>query len=158
MPQRQQLLLLLSSFFVGALGWSFGRRIFGSSALLLGTLSGEETPLSAVDNSNTVVVRKNLYDKPLGGTNPHTGEIEFGTTERLRYGLWEHTKGKSIQENDDEVFVVLRGRGKIILDDKTTLELEPGTVGRLLKGQGRRWEITEDFRKVWITSKEDGVL
>ena len=53
-------------------------------------------------------------------------------------GLWEHTKGKSIQENDDEVFVVLRGKGKIILDDKTTLELEPGTrVAN--EGQGRRW-------------------
>ena len=121
-------------------------------------LSGVGIPYSAVDNSHNVVIQTNLFEKPLLGTTPKTGEMEFGTTEKLRVGLWCHTVGKSIQENDDEVFVVLQGHGKIILDDKTTLELEPGTVGRLLKGQDRVWDITEDFRKVWITSKEDGVL
>ena len=73
-------------------------------------------------------------------------------------GVWDHSVGNSMQENDDEVFVVLRGKGKIVLDDKSSLELEPGTVGRLLKGMNRRWEVSEDFRKVWITRKEDGVL
>ena len=129
-----------------------------SQASGLTGLSGKEIPYSAVDNANNVVIQKNLFEKPLFGTTPKTGEMEFGTTEKLRVGMWCHTVGKSVQENDDEVFVVLRGHGKIILDDNTTLELEPGTVGRLLKGQGRVWEITEDFRKVWITSKEDGVL
>ena len=49
-------------------------------------------------------------------------------------------------------------KGKIVLDDKSSLKLEPGTVGRLLKGVNRQWVISEDFRKVWITRKEDGVL
>ena len=159
MPERQLVLFFLSSFALGVLSWSIGRKIIGTSALaILGHLAQAENPISAVNKANSVITQKSLFDKALEGTSPYTGETEFGATEGLRVGVWDHSVGKSVQENDDEVFVVLRGKGKIILDDKTSLELEPGTVGRLLKGVNRHWVISEDFRKVWITRKEDGVL
>jgi uncharacterized cupin superfamily protein len=160
MPERQLIIAILSSFALGALSWTLGRKIIGTSAFAFLGLPGltEAAPTSAVNDANSVIIQKNLFDKPLDGTAPSTGETEFGTTEGLRVGVWDHTVGNSLQANDDEVFVVLRGKGRIILDDKTSLELEPGTVGRLLKGQNRKWEIASDFRKVWITRKEDGVL
>ena len=159
MSKRQFIIYFLSSFALGVVSWTVGRKIIGSSALaILGHLSEGENPISAVDKANSVIVQTKLFEKSLDGTAPFTGETEFGTTEGLRVGVWDHSVGNSMQENDDEVFVVLRGKGKIVLDDKSSLELEPGTVGRLLKGMNRRWEVSEDFRKVWITRKEDGVL
>ena len=96
-----------------------------------------ENPISAVDQANSVIIQTKLFEKSLDGTALYR-ETEFGTTEGLRVGVWDHSVGNSMQENDDEVFVVLHGKGKIILDDKSSLELEPGTVGRLLKGMNRR--------------------
>ena len=129
---------------------SLGLCLFGNSCDAIAT--------SGVDSSKDVIVQLSPFEKSLDGTAPSTGEYEFGTTAGLRVGLWEHTVGTSTQENDDEVFVVLRGKGRIILEDGTVLVLKEGTVGRLMKGQNRRWEIDSDLRKVWITNKNDGVL
>ena len=89
-----------------------------------------------------------------------TACVDLGETASLKCGVWEHNVGVSMQENDDEVFVVLKGRGRIIFNDGTTPDmiLAPGVVGRLLAGQGRRWEIEEDFRKVWIVTRDANCL
>ncbi len=89
-----------------------------------------------------------------------TACVDLGETASLKCGVWEHNVGVSMQENDDEVFVVLKGRGRIIFNDGTTPDmlLAPGVVGRLLAGQGRRWEIDEDFRKVWIVTRDANCL
>jgi uncharacterized cupin superfamily protein len=117
-----------------------------------------EVPLTSVHDSTQIVIQKTPFTHPLDDTRPQTGEVEFGITDTLRVGLWEHTKGASLQENDDEVFVVLKGKGRIIFEDGETFDLKEGTVGRLLAGKNRKWEISEDFRKVWIVTKENGVL
>jgi uncharacterized cupin superfamily protein len=88
-----------------------------------------------------------------------TGCIDLGETASLKCGVWEHNVGVSMQENDDEVFVVLAGRGRIVFDDGTPdMVLAPGVVGRLLAGRGRRWEVTEAFRKVWIVTRDANCL
>ena len=135
-------------------------RHLSTFAVAIGLTSSvpSEVPLTSVHDSTQVVIEKTPFAHPLDGTHPRTGEVEFGITDTLRVGLWEHTKGISIQENDDEVFVVLKGKGRITFEDGETLDLKEGTVGRLLAGKNRKWEISEDFRKVWIVTKENGVL
>lgn len=83
-----------------------------------------------------------------------TACVDLGDTATLKCGVWEHNVGVSIQENDDEVFVVLSGTGVIRFDDGTPdLVLAPGVVGRLLAGKNRRWEVTSAFRKIWIVER-----
>ena len=83
-----------------------------------------------------------------------TACVDLGDTATLKCGVWEHNVGVSIQENDDEVFVVLAGTGVIRFDDGTPdLVLAPGVVGRLLAGKNRRWEVTSAFRKIWIVER-----
>jgi uncharacterized protein len=68
----------------------------------------------------------------------------------LTVGVWEHPVGSSTDVEQDEVFVVLSGRGRVILADGRVLELSPGTVGVLAAGTATTWEIDERLRKVWV--------
>lgn len=74
-------------------------------------------------------------------------------TEVFEVGVWEHEVGVSTDVEVDEVFVVLSGRGRIVLEDGTELPLAPGTVGVLDAGERTTWEITEPLRKVWIVER-----
>jgi uncharacterized cupin superfamily protein len=51
------------------------------------------------------------------------------------------------------VFVVIEGKGRVILKNGTVLELFPGVVGTLIAGEEPRWEVDEPLKKVWIVSK-----
>ncbi|WP_271215111.1 cupin domain-containing protein, partial [Pseudonocardia halophobica] len=52
---------------------------------------------------------------------------------------------------DDEVFVVLEGRAEVTFDDtKETIQIGPGDVVRLNKGQRNVWRTIERLRKVSI--------
>ena len=100
-----------------------------------------------------------------------TASIELGTTNLLKFGVWEHSVGTSTDVEVDEVFVVLSGKGRVFLSDGTVVNLEPGFVGRfvpvmaswfrldhfeltLLQGEKTRWEIDEPLRKVWVVSSK----
>ena len=96
MPERHLVLFCLSSFALGVLSWTSGRKIIGTSALaILGHLAEAENPISAVNQANSVIVQKRLFHNTLDGTSPSTGETEFGTTEGLRVGVWDHSVGNS---------------------------------------------------------------
>jgi uncharacterized cupin superfamily protein len=68
-------------------------------------------------------------------------------------GVWEHPQGTSTDVEQDEVFVVLSGSGRVILHDGTELALKPGTVGVLAAGTPTTWVIEEPLRKVWIAPR-----
>lgn len=72
----------------------------------------------------------------------------------MTIGVWEHSIGVSTDTENDEVFVVLSGRGRIRMQDGAILELAPGTVGRLFAGEQTRWEIDEPLRKVWVAAHD----
>lgn len=79
--------------------------------------------------------------------------MQKGSTEKLNTGLWEHSVGISIDVEVDEVFVILEGKGRVILKSGEVLHLEKGTVGTLKAGEESRWEIDEPLKKVWIMPK-----
>jgi hypothetical protein len=51
----------------------------------------------------------------------------------------------------EELFVVIAGRGTVrLIDAGETLELAPGTVGRLAAGARTEWTVIETLRKIWV--------
>ncbi len=81
-----------------------------------------------------------------------TGVARLGSVAELTVGVWEHPVGVSTDVEQDEVFVVLSGSGRIELADGTALRLAPGVVGTLVAGTATTWVIDEPLRKVWITA------
>lgn len=69
----------------------------------------------------------------------------------LSVGVWEHSVGRSTDSFDDEVFVVIEGRGTVTDQHGNVIHLAPGVVGVLHPDDETVWEITEPLRKVWIT-------
>ncbi len=80
-----------------------------------------------------------------------TGVARLARTATADVGVWEHPAGTSTDVEQDEVFVVLSGAGRILFDDGSALELRPGTVGVLAAGTPTTWVVDEPLRKVWLT-------
>jgi hypothetical protein len=79
--------------------------------------------LIQVFNGPSTVLIHNLWpaDRTIQGPVT-TAECDFGITENLRAGLWEHSVGFSHQGGPsaaDEFFVVLSGQGRAYLSDGT---------------------------------------
>ncbi len=108
---------------------------------------------STTDASVITVVHQPLDPQLALAAGVTTGSTPLAGTDHLAVGIWEHSAGSSIDVEQDEVFVVLHGRGRIHLDSGEILELVPGTVGSLAAGERTRWEIDEAIRKVWICSR-----
>lgn len=85
-------------------------------------------------------------------TGVSTGSVPLESIAGLVGGVWEHSTGISTDVEQDEMFVVIAGRGRIVLDDGSVLDLKPGTVGVLRAGEKTRWEIDEPLRKVWFAA------
>ena len=81
----------------------------------------------------------------------NTGVVVLAETAIVDVGVWEHPRGTSTDVEQDEVFVVLQGRGCVVLPDGSELALHPGVVGVLVAGTPTTWIIDEPLRKVWIT-------
>lgn len=79
-----------------------------------------------------------------------TALAEVLTDAGLEVGVWRHDAGRSTDSFDDEVFVVIEGRGTVTDSEGNTLELKPGVVGVLHSTDVTTWEITEPLRKVWL--------
>jgi len=76
------------------------------------------------------------------------------STANLTAGVWEHEKGTSFDEEAQEMFVIVSGKGKItIIETGEVLILRPGVVGALQPGTKTRWDIEENLRKVFITPR-----
>lgn len=73
----------------------------------------------------------------------------------LEVGVWEHSVGTSTDTYDDEVFVVIEGRGTVTDQHGNVIELAPGVVGVLHPEDVTTWVVTEPIRKVWIVRGED---
>jgi uncharacterized cupin superfamily protein len=82
-----------------------------------------------------------------------TGLAHVAESAFAEVGVWEHPQGTSTDVEQDEVFVVLSGSGRVILQDGTELVLKPGTVGVLDAGTPTTWIIDEPLRKVWIAPR-----
>lgn len=81
------------------------------------------------------------------------GSAVLARTDAFEVGVWEHAAGRSTDVETDEVFVVIAGSGRVILEDGSVLPLAPGTVGVLYAGTRTVWEIEEPLRKVWLVER-----
>ena len=72
---------------------------------------------------------------------------------RSQRGVWEITPGTVRDVEVDEMFVVLTGRARVVIEGGPTLELAPGTVGILNAGDRTVWRVTETLRKVYQLSR-----
>ncbi|MDP5183618.1 cupin domain-containing protein [Blastococcus sp. BMG 814] len=81
---------------------------------------------------------------------PAAGLRPLAEISGIEVGLWELTEGTVTDVEDDEIFVVLTGRGRLLFDDGSCLALVPGTVVRLGAGDRTTWEISETLRKLYL--------
>ncbi|MGI9195918.1 MAG: cupin domain-containing protein [Candidatus Nanopelagicales bacterium] len=79
-----------------------------------------------------------------------TSLVEVAAGAGLEVGVWQHSAGTSTDTYDDEVFVVIEGRGTVTDQHGNVIELAPGVVGILTPADETTWVITEPLRKVWI--------
>ena len=93
-----------------------------------------DEPLSVLDGDPHALVRE-LYGEGAG-----------------RSGLWEVTPGAFAAENDGfaEYMHILEGRGTVLSDDGSTLELRPGVKFIARSGWRGRWVVTETIRKIYV--------
>jgi uncharacterized cupin superfamily protein len=82
----------------------------------------------------------------------NTGVTVLAETSYVDVGVWEHPRGTSTDVEQDEVFVVLSGSGRVVLEGGGELTLSPGVVGVLQAGTPTTWIIDEPLRKVWIVA------
>src|SRR5207344_1056041 len=67
-------------------------------------------------------------------------------------GMWEVTPGAFAAENDGfaEYMHILEGRGTVLSDDGSILELRPGVKFIARPGWRGRWVVTETIRKIYV--------
>ena len=94
-----------------------------------------------------------LPDEQCPDTPVSTGVWQAEPATFASFGVWEHPVGTSTDVEQDEVFVVLSGSGRVILADGTELPLAPGTVGVLEAGTPTTWIIEAPLRKVWLAAR-----
>ncbi|HQR79317.1 MAG TPA: cupin domain-containing protein [Actinomycetota bacterium] len=68
----------------------------------------------------------------------------------IECGLWEHSVGVSTDQEQHEVFVVLRGRARIEVEGQAPLDVGPGDVVELAAGARTVWHVREPLRKFWV--------
>lgn len=84
-----------------------------------------------------------------------TAMAEVWSDAGFEVGIWEHSVGTSTDSFDDEIFVVIEGRGTVTDQHGRTIELAPGVVGVLHPDDETTWVITEPLRKVWIVRSSE---
>jgi len=65
-------------------------------------------------------------------------------------GVWEMTPGTATDVEVNEVFVVLAGRGTLLMPGLDGVELTPGSVVQLTAGMVTTWIVHETLRKLYI--------
>ncbi len=108
---------------------------------------------SAFDAASTELEFSDLPEDKCPDGVLATGLAVLARTDALEVGVWEHPVGRSTDIETDEVFVVIAGSGRVVLEDGRTLDLHPGVVGVLDAGTRTVWEVDEPLRKVWLVER-----
>ena len=95
-----------------------------------------------------------VADEPLSVVDgdPHATVRQLYADGAAQSGLWEVTPGAFAAENDGfaEYMHILEGRGTVLSDDGSTLELRPGVKFIAPSGWRGRWVVTESIRKIYV--------
>lgn len=94
----------------------------------------------------------------VSGTPVVTGKLLWESTDgRQLRGIWQITPGVVTDTEEDELFVVVSGRATIDIEGGPTLDVGPGDLGVLRRGDRTTWTIHETLRKAYaITLPHNG--
>jgi len=84
--------------------------------------------------------------------SPRTGSAALGVFNGQEFGVWEMSAGSMSDVEVEELFVVVDGRATVVFASGDSVEIEPGTVGRLSDGDRTVWHVADRIRKVYVTS------
>jgi len=110
---------------------------FALDAAALTLSDPEPLPAAQVLEGEPTVAERALWTSP-------DGSVESG--------IWEITAGVSTDVEAAEVFLVVRGRATVEVQDGPTLELSPGVVGSFAGGENTVWRVHETLRKLYTVS------
>lgn len=84
--------------------------------------------------------------------SPTIGYLDIGTTvDNAEVGVWEITPGIVRDVEEEEIFVVLKGRATIeFADGRPAIDVTAGSVVRLDAGMGTTWTVHETLRKIYV--------
>jgi uncharacterized protein len=72
-------------------------------------------------------------------------------------GIWQITPGVVTDVEEEELFVVVSGRATVAVEGGPVLEVGPGDLGVLHRGDRTTWTVHETLRKAYaITLAESG--
>ena len=126
--------------------------------------TGQESAAPSADFAGGTIVdvaELELLHEPVareqdGGGHPTIGAVGLGSLGGTDFGVWEMSTGTMFDVEAEEIFVVIAGRGHVVIEPSCSLagqrvELGPGTLMRLSEGMKTVWTITETLRKVYVT-------
>lgn len=114
------------------------------------TASGSRSYVLTSDAHLTDIPLAPIGSEDVVDGRPLAGSVVLADARGVEVGLWEITAGTVVDVEADEVFVVLSGRGRVMLEDSSFMTLAPGTVVQLRSGERTVWTISETLRKLYI--------
>jgi len=95
-------------------------------------------------------------ERVVAGT-PFEGAVPLDERHGREFGVWEITAGVSRATEEEELFIVLSGRGTLEFEHipwangpTPPIDLLPGSVVRLTEGMRTVWTVHETLRKVYF--------
>ena len=105
----------------------------------------------AVHGLDVALIPGELDAAQIVAGSPEVTETLFTAVsdERVVRGLWRITEGTVTDVEQDEMFVVLEGRATIEVEGGPTIQVGPGDVCVLQRGDRTTWTVHEALRKVF---------
>ncbi|MGZ0711833.1 cupin domain-containing protein (plasmid) [Coraliomargarita sp. W4R53] len=86
--------------------------------------------------------------------SPTTASVALDESDAVEIGVWEMSVGAMSDVEADEYYIVLSGSCTVAFTDPAlaSIELKPGSVGKLSAGMHTIWTVHETLRKIYIAA------
>lgn len=88
--------------------------------------------------------------------SPATFGVTLFERDGVECGVWEITPGVAADVEEQEVFLVVSGSATIEVEGGPTLEVGPGAIGALRRGDRTTWRVHETLRKLYVIDARAG--
>lgn len=85
-----------------------------------------------------------------GAQEPRIVTVPVTTFQDVEVGVWGISPGVTTDTEDNEIFLVLAGTGRVAFEDGSSIDLRPGVLVRLVRGDRTTWTIHEPLRKLYL--------
>jgi uncharacterized cupin superfamily protein len=108
-------------------------------------------PNTVVAALDVVIPMQPVSDEQVVAGSPETGSVPLSSVGDAELGVWEMTPGSMSDVETEEIFIVLAGRARVdFVATGESVELGPGSVGRLSEGTATVWTVAETLRKIYL--------